>query len=137
MNKIAVLGLASLFLLADCAASMGTSENATSLNGFRAAHGRGPLRSNATLVSLARAHAEDMARRGSLDHDGFMQYRGPAGARAENVAYGCADAACTIQQWVNSSGHRENMLLPDIKSYGLASAVSPSGRRYWALELGH
>jgi uncharacterized protein YkwD len=65
-----------------------------------------------------------------------MQRRGPAGTRAENVAYGCGDAECTIAQWTRSSGHRTNMLLKDIHSYGLASAVSRSGRRYWALELG-
>ena len=62
--------------------------------------------------------------------------RGPAGARAENVSYGCSDTACAIKQWANSSGHRHNMLLGDIHKYGLAYAVSNSGRRYWALELG-
>jgi uncharacterized protein YkwD len=65
-----------------------------------------------------------------------MVGRGRAGARAENVAYGCAASACTIKQWINSSGHRTNMLRGDISSYGLASAVSKSGRRYWSLELG-
>ena len=55
---------------------------------------------------------------------------------AENVAYGCKDSACTIQQWIKSSGHRANMLRADINKYGLASATSASGRRYWALEVG-
>ena len=77
-----------------------------------------------------------MARRVSLDHAGFMEQRGPAGARAENVAYGCAETACVIRQWINSSGHRSNMLRADVTKYGLASAVAPSGRRYWALEVG-
>ena len=84
---------------------------------------------------MAQSHASDMARRGSLDHNGFSQ-RGPKGARAENVAYGCGDQACTIQQWSRSSEHRANMLLRDVRGYGIASAVSSNGRRYWTLVLG-
>jgi uncharacterized protein YkwD len=58
------------------------------------------------------------------------------GVRAENVSYGCKDTACAIRQWAGSSGHRKNMLLHEVRSYGLAFADSRSGRRYWALELG-
>lgn len=124
------------FSLPGCGSIVGIGDTATSINAFRAANGRAALRSDAAMTGLARAHAEDMARRESLDHAGFMEQRGPAGARAENVAYGCASSACTIKQWIDSSGHRANMLLSDIGSYGLASAVSKSGRRYWVLELG-
>ena len=114
----------------------GTPEIATSLNGFRASHGLSQLRTDGTLIALASEHSADMARRDSLDHDGFMTSRGPRGARAENVAYGCKDPACVVQQWVNSSGHRKNMLIPGLTRYGLASATSPSGRKYWALLVG-
>jgi uncharacterized protein YkwD len=114
----------------------GTPETATSLNGFRASHGLSQLRTDGTLVALASEHAADMARRDSLDHSGFMTDRGPRGARAENVAYGCTESACVIQQWVNSSGHRKNMLIPNLTRYGLASAISPSGKKYWTLLLG-
>jgi uncharacterized protein YkwD len=124
-----------MLVVAGCG-TLATTEEATTLNGFRAAHGRATLRTDSNLESLARGHAENMARREAMDHSGFMTQRGPAGARAENVAYGCNDSPCVIRQWVNSSGHRANMLLPDIGSYGLASAVSKTGRRYWALELG-
>jgi hypothetical protein len=114
----------------------GTPETATSLNGFRASHGLSELRTDGTLVALASAHAADMAQRDSLDHNGFMTNRGPGGARAENVAYGCKESACVIQQWVNSSGHRKNMLIPSVTRYGLASATSPSGKKYWTLLVG-
>jgi uncharacterized protein YkwD len=126
-----------LLALAGCGTFMGTPEAATTLNGFRAANGRAELRSDAALTAMANAHAADMARRDRLDHDGFKEHRGPRGARAENVAYGCKESPCVIQQWVNSSGHRANMLRTDITKYGLASAVSSSGKKYWALELGH
>ena len=113
-----------------------TPETATSLNGFRASHGLSQLRIDGALAALAAEHSADMARRDSLDHDGFMTSRGPRGARAENVAYGCKDSACVIQQWVNSSGHRRNMLIPSLARYGLASATSPSGKIYWTLLVG-
>jgi Cysteine-rich secretory protein family len=115
---------------------LGTPETATSLNGFRASHGLSLLRTDGTLAALASEHAADMARRDSLDHNGFMTQRGPRGARAENVAYGCKETTCVIQQWVNSSGHRKNMLIPSLTRYGLASATSPSGKKYWALLVG-
>ena len=114
----------------------GTPETATSLNGFRASHGLSQLHTDGTLVALASEHAADMARRDSLDHSGFMTHRGPRGARAENVAFGCTDSACVIQQWVSSSGHRKNMLIPNLTRYGLASAISPSGKKYWTLLVG-
>ena len=114
----------------------GTPETATSLNDFRAAHGLSELRTDGALAALASEHSADMARREALDHDGFMTRRGPRGARAENVAYGCKESACVIQQWVNSSGHRKNMLIPSLTRYGLASATSPSGKTYWTLLVG-
>ena len=114
----------------------GTPETATSLNGFRASHGLSQLSNDGPLTALASEHAADMARRDTLDHHGFMTRRGPRGARAENVAYGCKESACVVQQWVNSSGHRKNMLIPNLTRYGLASATSPSGKKYWALLVG-
>jgi len=114
----------------------GTPETARTLNEFRAANGRTPLQIDAKLTALAQSHAADMARRDALDHAGFMEQRGPRGARAENVAYGCTDSACAIRMWANSSGHRSNMLRADVTRYGLASAKSASGKTYWALEVG-
>ena len=125
-----------LLALAGCGSFLGTPETATTLNGFRAANGRGELRSDVSLTAMASSHAADMARRGSLDHNGFKEHRGPRGARAENVAYGCKDTPCVINQWANSSGHRSNMLISSLTRYGLASATSSSGKKYWALMLG-
>jgi hypothetical protein len=88
----------------------------------------------AKLHALAQQHAYDMARRNSLDHAGFMQHRGPAGAAAENVAVGCDTEACARRMWMQSPPHRANMMLGGCQA--VASAVSASGRRYWAMEIG-
>jgi hypothetical protein len=88
----------------------------------------------AALHALAHRHAQDMARRDSLDHSGFRQHRGPAGAIAENVAVGCDSEACARRMWMQSAPHRANMMLGGCQA--VASAVSASGRRYWAMEIG-
>ena len=97
--------------------------------------GAGPCLANcAALYGLAQQHANDMARRNSLDHRGFMKQRGPAGASAENVAVGCETEACARQAWMKSPRHRANMALGDCQA--IASAKSKSGRRYWVMEIG-
>jgi uncharacterized protein YkwD len=87
-----------------------------------------------TLYALAQQHANDMARRNSLDHAGFRRKRGPRGAVAENVAVGCADESCVRQMWMKSPHHRANMMIGGCQA--IASAVSKNGRRYWAMEIG-
>ena len=63
-----------------------------------------------SLHALAQQHANDMARRNSLDHAGFMQRRGPAGAVAENVAMGCETEACARRMWMHSPPHRAALM---------------------------
>ena len=97
----------------------------------------GAVQANAdcgALYGLAQQHANDMARRNSLDHAGFMTHRGPAGAVAENVAVGCDSEACARQMWMKSPRHRANMAIGGCQA--IASAVGKNGRRYWAMEIG-
>src|ERR1051325_7743669 len=86
------------------------------------------------VQGLAQHHANSRARRNSLDHSGFMQHRGPAGAVAENVAVGCKTEACARRMWMQSPAHRHNMMLGGCQA--VASAVAANGRRYWAMEIG-
>ena len=86
------------------------------------------------LYALAQQHANDMARRNSLDHAGFFKQRGPAGAVAENVAVGCRDEACARKAWMQSPHHRANRMLGGCQA--VASAVGKNGHRYWAMEIG-
>ena len=48
-----------------------------------------------TMQKLAQEHSSDMARRGSMDHAGFMD-RARRGARAENVAAGVKTRSAAI-----------------------------------------
>lgn len=87
----------------------------------------------ADMQKLAQEHANDMARRGSMDHNGFAS-RAHRGARAENVAYGVSSKEQAIAMWWRSPGHAANMRLPGCKA--VASAIGQNGRRYWAMEIG-
>ena len=113
-----------------------TQALALDVNSFRAQHRLPPLSPSGALSAAAHSHARDMAARQSLDHNGFRE-RMVGSIGAENVAYGCADADCAYQMWAKSAGHRANMLMKGITSYGLASATAEGGRRYWVLELGN
>lgn len=124
------------YALVAIAVSLAVPAQAMDLNTYRAKNGRAALRYDAAMAGLAYFHANDLARRGALDHAGFKTQRGPAGATAENVSYGCGDEACAILQWARSGPHRAAMLRRDVSTYGIGSAVSASGKRYWVMELG-
>ncbi len=48
----------------------------------------------------------------------------------ENIAYGRNNAQDTMTDWMNSDGHRENILLKDFKSIGIG-CVEINGEYYW------
>lgn len=111
-------------------------------NAARARAGLPPLRANTLLARVAAQHACDMAQRGRMTHAG-TRTTGP-GARvkkqgyaplvtAENIAAGPFDLQRVLVEWENSPGHRQNMLIPAVRDYGIGHAVSPDGRtRFWA-----
>jgi uncharacterized protein YkwD len=125
-----------LLALAACLA-LAAPARAFDINALRARYKLPPLAESATLAGAAYAHARDMAARRHLDHRGFRERVAALHAvAAENVAYGCPDAACAFRMWSRSPGHRRNMLMRGVTHYGLASAMAADGRRYWVLELG-
>jgi uncharacterized protein YkwD len=134
-TRVACLGTA-LCALVGAALLAASPAFALDVNSFRAQHRLPPLSVSSMLSAAAHSHARDMAARRTLDHKGFRQ-RMMGSAGAENVAYGCADADCAYRMWAKSAGHRRNMLMKGITSYGIASATAADGRRYWVLELGN
>jgi uncharacterized protein YkwD len=125
-------------LVAGLLAGAASPALALDLNSFRAQHKLPPLSYSATLAGAAYGHARDMAHRNRLDHNGFKERaRYSGGTAAENVSYGCETQDCAIRQWAKSAGHRRNMLMKGVSAYGIASATSNSGRKYWTMMLGN
>jgi hypothetical protein len=111
------------------------------ITNFRLQHGEGRVTSDPVLNRIAREQADAMAAKDVLDHSVLGQFSSrmaPAGSReaAENIAYGYDTFPKTLNQWIDSSGHRKNLLLRGASRVGVASAKSATtGRTYWAMEI--
>ena len=118
--------------------ALASPARALDLNDYRRAHKLPPLAYSADLAAAAQWHANDLARRNRLDHNGFRQRVLVISATAaENVSYGCETEACAIRRWARSAGHRRNMLMKGVSRFGLASARSARGRVFWVLVVGN
>jgi hypothetical protein len=117
------------------------SNPAAMISDYRKQHGEGRVALDATLTRIAHDQAAAMAAKDKLDHDVLGQFNrrvSPAGAgrAAENIAYGYDSFPKTLNQWINSSGHRRNLLLRNASRVGVASVrSSATGRTYWAMVI--
>jgi uncharacterized protein YkwD len=103
------------------------------------------LSADSTLERAALQQAGYMAGGGRMEHTtgwgkdfaARMKDNGIGGAAAENIAFGDIDLEELFSRWMNSSGHRRNMLDPRFSRFGLAYVREGNGsnRRYWALVL--
>lgn len=114
------------------------------VNSERAKAGCGPVSGNSTLHSAALKHSQDMANRDYFDHtnpdgDGPGERITAAGYRwstyGENIAAGQKDAAAVMDGWMNSPGHRANIVNCAFKELGVGVHEAPGGIR-WTQKFG-
>jgi len=131
--------IAGLLLMA--AAPVRADSAADQISTFRLKHGEVRVVRDSTLDRIAMDQAKAMAAKDDLSHDAlgpFNRRVAPAGAgrAAENIAYGYDNFEKTLGQWIDSSGHRKNLLLHNASRVGIASAKNASGKRtYWAMVI--
>lgn len=114
------------------------------VNKERAAAGCGPLTENAQLEQAAQAHSDDMAARS------FFEHTNPDGADpgqritaagyhwstyGENIAEGQQTPQEVMDSWMNSSGHRANILNCSFKEIGVG-VHRGSGGPWWTQDFG-
>lgn len=122
------------------------------VNAARARFSMPALRRSPLLGVAARLHARDMAERGYRDHTSpegctlfqrvvsFLEY--PSGGVAENLASGTANArgaanvAKVVDAWLESPGHRMNMLHPEYVETGVAVVRGREGELHWVQVFG-
>ncbi|WP_225961714.1 CAP domain-containing protein [Actinomadura algeriensis] len=113
------------------------------VNAERAEKGCGPVRSNAQLTRAAQGHSADMAARGyfahtSPDGDDPGDRITAAGYRwrsyGENIAKGQSSPESVMRSWMNSPGHRANILNCGFDEIGVG--VVTSGGPYWTQAFG-
>ncbi|MEZ6143761.1 MAG: CAP domain-containing protein [Zavarzinella sp.] len=113
-------------------------------NAARAKAGLPALQVSPALMSAARGHSNNMAAAGVMSHN--LNGRG-VGDRvraagyaftgcAENIAMGQFSASDAIRSWLNSAGHRANMLSGTYTQLGVAVSYDRSGRPYWTQVFG-
>jgi uncharacterized protein YkwD len=124
-----------------------TTQVVTLTNAERAKAGCGPLSVNATLTAVAQAHSQDMATNDYFDHnsqDGRTPFdrMTAAGYRystaAENIAAGQRTPQDVMTAWMNSPGHRANILNCALKEIGVGYATDSASRYgvYWTQDFG-
>lgn len=105
----------------------------------------GPLEPDARLMAAALRHAEDMAKMGHTEHQGsdestMIERTREAGYRfrflGENVAAGQKTPELAMTGWLNSEGHRKNILNSDYTQIGVALVRSRKGVNYWCVVFG-
>ncbi len=116
-------------------------------NSRRAAAGMKPLATGAKLGEAARYHAQKMAKapffshvdpsgRGPADRIALFAGSGAFTATGENIAAGQRSAGGVCQAWMQSPGHRDNILNGAFTHVGGGFAFGGPYGRYYVMELG-
>ncbi|MDI5966905.1 CAP domain-containing protein [Streptantibioticus silvisoli] len=130
------------------AAAAQVAQVLTLVNQQRAQAGCRPLTANARLAELAGDFSDEMAARGFFDHtdpDGQTPWNraaalGITNLGGENIAEGQADARAVMTAWMNSPGHRANILDCDYHTIGIGlhyATGSQSGGPWWTQDFGY
>jgi len=107
------------------------------VNAARKEAGAPPLRANSKLDLAAQRHAEDMLARNYFAHQSpekkTVRDRAKAAgydwrAIGENIAEGQFSVDEVMDTWMNSPGHRKNILEPEFKELGVGLALGQTGR---------
>lgn len=140
MKSVFLLSLA--LSLAVCSSAIAeTARPAEMISNFRAKHGEGRVTIDSALNKVAQDQAKAMAAKDLLDHSALAPFNTRVASlgstyAAENIAYGYSDFPRTLDQWIESSGHRKNLLMHEASRVGVASAKSSAtGRTYWAMVI--
>lgn len=96
-------------------------------NAQRARYGLRPLSICPNLMGSARQHCQWMASANSMTHT--------RAAVAENIAAGQSSPSDAMNSWMNSSGHRANILGGGYSTIGVAAFTGSNGQTYWCQQF--
>jgi uncharacterized protein YkwD len=148
-SVIAAVPLVAATALTPQATAATVQENVIALtNAERAKAGCPALRTDPALSTAAQRHSEDMAARNFMGHTGsdgsnFVTRIERAGytrwtRAAENVAAGHQTAADVVRGWMNSAGHRANILNCALRDIGVGHQFRQNTTygHYWTQDFG-
>jgi uncharacterized YkwD family protein/spore coat assembly protein SafA len=109
-------------------------------NQERAKYGLAPLRPDWQTARVARHKSQDMRDRRYFSHTSptygspfqmMRAYNISFRSAGENIAMGQKTPREVVQGWMNSEGHRKNILNPNFTHIGVGYAEGGTGRYYW------
>lgn len=129
----ALLSTGAIFGVVQPASAAGEITIFSLVNESRAANGLGPLKLNPAISGVATAWAQQMASSNSMTHNPDYSSQIPTGwtIAAENIAKGYPTLRSVHAAWMNSEGHRAN-ILGDFTDIGI-SFITENGTT-WAVE---
>lgn len=111
------------------------------VNVERTKRGLGALKKNWEVARVARYKATDMANKNYFSHTS-PTYGSPFNmmetfgirfsAAGENIAMGQRTPQEVMTAWMNSPGHRSNILSPSFTQIGVGAAKNKNGTIYWS-----
>ena len=110
------------------------------VNQWRKDNGLQPLAWNQKLVDIGLPHSMYQAKKGYTSHDGWDKRRKATGAGQayENTAYNRLfrdPAKQAYNNWLMSTGHRQNMLRTGCDKEGIAVVYDTDTKGYWFTEI--
>ena len=129
------------------APAAGVQDLVRAINAERTSRGLAALTLNDQLSAAAQAHSDDMARNNFFSHTGsdgsdaatrIKRTGYVPRAWGENIAAGYPDAAQVVAGWMQSEGHRRNILNPDFREIGVGVSTNPQSTygTYWVNTYG-
>ena len=119
-------------------------EVVTLVNQERAKQGLAPLKENLELSNVAKLKSEDMANKNYFSHtsptygspfDMMKKFGITYNAAGENIAMGQQTAASVMTGWMNSPGHKANILSANFTEIGVGVAKNADGTIYWTQQF--
>ena len=110
------------------------------VNKERAKYGLSALKSNASLANVATIKSQDMIDKNYFDHtsptygspfDMMKQFGISYKTAGENIAMGQKTPTEVVNAWMNSPGHRANILNENFTQIGVGVAKNSKGQLYW------
>jgi len=103
-----------------------------------------PLKAAPLLFASARKHTVNMAKQDKLDHvldektikDRVVAENYKYARIAENIAMGQTTPKQVVHAWMDSEGHRKNILTPELTEIGIGIEKNAEGRLYWTQNFG-
>ncbi len=100
------------------------NEIADRVNSERGMRGLRPLRVTLSLMNSARSWSGRQASERRMYHSNWP-------GMGENVAYGQKGPTDVMHAWMNSAGHRANILNPKYTEIGVGVVVASNGQAYY------